>query len=408
MVLSEGQQRQAFLYIVTGAQAFAFAAWAAMLKNFAVEVVGVDGLENALIETVRELPGFLAFTAVFVLVYMREQRLALVSVIVLGAGVAATGFFSSLSMLALTTFVGSLGFHFFQTVYRSLSLQWFDEQTTPLVLGRAVSVSNAATLAALGFFILLFWHFNVSYTLGYVLAGTGALVCAIYAWVGFPVVPIKTDQRQEFVLRWRYGLYYLLTFLSGARRQIFIVFATFILVDIFHLTIVQMLLLLLINAGLNMGTGLLLGPAINRFGERLVLQVEYLGLCLVFGAYGWTLANPGAPWALPLVIGLYIVDHILFQFAIGMESYFKKIADPQDLAGSAAVSFSINHIAAVTLPLVLGWLYVHNPSFKGQGLIVGGPTLVFWVGAALAAGSFAATCLMRKNPAPFLLSPAGT
>ncbi len=407
MAWSEGQQRQAFLYILTGAQAFAFAAWAAMLKNFAVEVVGVDGLENALIETVRELPGFLAFTTVFVLAYMREQRLALIAVIVLGTGVAATGFFSSLSMLMLTTFVGSLGFHFYHTVYKSLSLQWFDEQTTPLVLGRAVSVSNAATVAALGFFMLLFWQFNLSYTLGYVLAGMGAITCALYAWVAFPDFLTETDQRQEFVLRWRYGLYYLLTFLSGARRQIFIVFATFILVDIFHLTIVQMLLLLLINATLNMATGLLLGPAINRFGERLVLQVEYLGLFVVFGAYGWALAHPGAPWALPLVIGLYVVDHILFQFAIGMESYFKKIADPQDLAGSAAVSFSINHVAAVTLPLALGWLYIRDPSATGQGLIaVGGPTLVFWVGAALAAASFVATCLMRKNPAPFLLSPA--
>ena len=399
--MGDSKHRQAFLYILSGAQAFAFAAWAAMLKNFSVEVVGVDGLQNAILETVREIPGFLAFTTVFFLAYMREQKLALFSILILGIGIAVTGFFSSLTLLLLATFVNSIGFHFYHTVYKSLSLQWFDERTTPIILGRVLSVGNAATVVALGFFMLLFWVFHATYALGYFIAGMVAIVGAIYAWAALPIFPKSTNQRQEFVLRWPYKLYYILTFLSGARRQIFIVFATFILVDVFGLTIVQMLLLLLINAFANMGTGLVLGPAINKFGERVILQIEYLGLFFVFLAYGWALAHAGESWALPLVIGLYILDHILFQFAIGIESYFKKIADPRDLAGSAAVSFSINHIAAVTLPIVLGLVYIQTPDLGtgGPGLIsVGGPTLVFWVGAILAAISFVMTCFMDLNP----------
>ena len=396
-------RRQVFLYLLIAGQAFAFATWAAMLKNFAVEVVGVDGLENAVLETVRELPGFLAFTTVFLLAYLREQRLAMVSVMVLGTGVAITGMATNLSLLLAATFVKSIGFHYFYTVYKSLSLQWFDERTTALVLGRAVSVLNAATVLALALFWLLFWRLEISYAAGYLISGVVAILSALIAWFAFPQFAGVADQRREFVLRWRYGLYYILTFLSGARRQIFIVFATFILVDIFALPIEGMLLLLLINAVLNMGTGLLLGPAINRFGERLILQFEYAGLFLVFLAYGLALAKASAAWALPLVIGLYIIDHILFQFAVGMESYFKKIADPADLAGSAAASFSINHIAAVTLPIALGLLYVSEvPRSSGQVLLsVTGPSLVFWAGAALALASFAATCCMQTNPARF-------
>jgi len=401
--LSDPLRRQLLLYLLIGGQAFAFATWAAMLKNFAVEVIGVDGLENAILETVREVPGFLAFTTVFLLAYVREQKLALISVIILGAGVAVTGVATTLTLLLAATFLNSVGFHYFYTVYKSLSLQWFDARTTPLVLGRAVSVSNAATVIALALFWLLFWQLEISYAVGYLVSGLVAIICALVAWFGFPQFAGDADQRQEFVLRWRYGLYYILTFLSGARRQIFIVFATFILVDIFALPIEGMLLLLLINAILNMGTGLLLGPAINRFGERLVLQVEYAGLFLVFLAYGLALANTSAVWALPLVIGLYIIDHILFQFAVGMESYFKKIADPADLAGSAAVSFSINHVAAVTLPIALGLIYVSDVSqSSGQVLMsVTGPTLVFWVGAVLALTSFVASCFIRNQPEQF-------
>ncbi len=401
--MSDPLRRQLLLYLLIGGQAFAFATWAAMLKNFAVEVIGVDGLENAILETVREVPGFLAFTTVFLLAYVREQKLALISVIILGAGVAVTGVATTLTLLLAATFLNSVGFHYFYTVYKSLSLQWFDARTTPLVLGRAVSVSNAATVIALALFWLLFWQLEISYAVGYLVSGLVAIICALVAWFGFPQFAGDADQRQEFVLRWRYGLYYILTFLSGARRQIFIVFATFILVDIFALPIEGMLLLLLINAILNMGTGLLLGPAINRFGERLVLQVEYAGLFLVFLAYGLALANTSAVWALPLVIGLYIIDHILFQFAVGMESYFKKIADPADLAGSAAVSFSINHVAAVTLPIALGLIYVSDVSqSSGQVLMsVTGPTLVFWVGAVLALTSFVASCFIRNQPEQF-------
>lgn len=401
--MSEPLRRQVFLYLLIGGQAFAFATWAAMLKNFAVEVIGVDGLENAILETVREVPGFLAFTTVFLLAYIREQRLAIISVIILGAGVAVTSMATSLTLLLAATFINSIGFHYFYPVYKSLSLQWFDERTTALVLGRAVSVTNAAMVIGLALFWLLFLQLEISYAVGYLISGSVAIACALFAWFGFPQFSGDADQRQEFVLRWRYGLYYLLTFLSGARRQIFIVFATFILVDIFALPIEGMLLLLLVNAILNMGTGLLLGPAINRFGERLVLQTEYAGLFLVFLAYGFALANASADWALPLVIGLYIIDHILFQFAVGMETYFKKIADPADLAGSAAVSFSINHIAAVTLPIALGLIYVSNvPQSSDQVLMsVTGPTLVFWVGAALALASFGATCFMRNRPTQF-------
>ena len=404
--MTDIQRKQAFLYVLSGAQAFAFAAWAAMLKNFSVEVVGVDGLQNALVETVREIPGFLAFTTVFLLAYIREQRLALVAVTVLGVGIGITGFFSSLSLLLLTTFLNSLGFHFFYTVYKSLSLQWFDDRTTPIVLGRVMSVSNGATVLALSIFMLLFWQLEISYTLGYLLAGIIPVACVLYAWAAFPVFQTNSTQKNEFIIRWRYVLYYILTFLSGARRQIFIVFATFILVDIFDLKIEQMLLLLLVNSVINMGTGLILGPAINRFGERLILQIEYAGLLLVFLAYGLALANSGTKWALPLVIALYIIDHVLFQFAVGMESYFKKIAEPQDLAGSAAVSFSINHIAAVTLPIALGLLYVSSDHIAGVRLGMvsfGGPALVFWVGAMLAAASFVATCFMRRNPSRFVL-----
>ena len=390
--MSDSFRRQLYLYLLVAAQSVGFVIWASLLKNFIVEDLALDGLQNAVLETVREVPGFLAFTTVFVLAYMSEQRLAVVATLILGLGVALTGYASTLSQLLAATFVSSIGFHYFHTVYKSLSLQWFDEATTPLVLGRVVSVGNGVTLVSLGLFMVLFWGGLTSYPSAYLSAGLASCLGAFVALFGFPKFQQVAMQRDRFVLRKRYWLYYLLTFLSGARRQIFIVFATFILVKIFGLSISQMLGLLLLNAAINMGTGLLLGPAILRFGERGVLQVEYLGLIFVFLAYGVLIGFAGQTWALIAVIVLYIIDHVLFQFAIAIETYFKKIADPADIQGSAAVSFTINHIAAVTLPIGLGLIYEMKTSDIG-------PTLVFWVGAVLAGASLASACLLPKNRA---------
>lgn len=394
--MTDARRKQAFLFLLAGAQAFGFATWAALLKNFGIENLGIDGLENAVLETVREIPGFLAFTTVFLLAYLTEQRLALLSTLIMGIGIAATGLASDLTVFFAATFIMSAGFHYYYTVYKSLSLQWFNQHTTPLVLGRVVSVSNAATLFALGMFLLLFWLTDLTYNVGFYMAGFVTSAAALVAWFGFPSFSNAAPQREQFVLRWRYGLYYILTFLSGARRQIFIVFASFILVDIFGFSIEQMLLLLLVNAAFNMLSGLILGPAINLFGERAILQFEYVGLFLVFVSYALCIAFADTQWALALVVALYIIDHVLFQFAIGIETYFKKIADPQDIAGSAAISFSINHIAAVTLPIALGLLYVSDvatgndavPEYLGIQM---GPVLVFIVGATLALCSLAAT-----------------
>ena len=390
-------RRQLFLYTLVGAQAAGFVIWASLLKNFIVEDLALDGLQNAILETVREVPGFLAFTTVFLLAYISEQRLAVVSTLVLGIGVAITGYASTLSQLLMATFIMSLGFHYFQTIYKSLSLQWFDEATTPLVLGRAVSVNNGVTLLSLGVFMVLFWADVTTYSSAYLSAGLLAFFGALFALFGFPKFRQVETQALALIFRRAYWLYYVLTFLSGARRQIFIVFATYILVQIFGLSIEQMLLLLLVNAAINMGTGLALGPAILRFGERAVLQVEYLGLILVFLAYGALIGYAGQTWALVAVVLLYIIDHVLFQFAIAIETYFKKIADPAHIRGSAAVSFTINHVAAVTLPIALGLIY----EMKVLDL---GPTIVFWCGAGLALASFISARLLprlqtQKSPA---------
>ena len=346
-----------FLVLASVAMPLGFAAWQALLNNFAIEQAAFTGREIGILQSLREVPGFLAFTAVFVILILREQTFAVVSVLIFGIGVSLTGFFPSEYGLYFTAVLMSIGFHYFETIRQSLSLQWLSKAEAPRILGRLIAVGSATSLVAYGAMYVVLEVFSVDYQWIYLVAGVAAAAIAVVLCM-FPHFPSRTPQRKEIVLRSRYWLYYSLTFLSGARRQIFVVFAGFLMVEKFGYSAANIAALFLINHLFNFLFAERIGAWIGRIGERHALTLEYVGLIAVFVAYAFV-ENAY------VAAGLYVVDHMFFALAIAIKTYFQKIADPADIASTAGVSFTINHIAAVIIPFVLGfvWLQSHAAVF---------------------------------------------
>ena len=346
-----------FLVLASIAMPLGFAAWQALLNNFAIEQAAFTGREIGILQSLREVPGFLAFTAVFVILILREQTFAVVSVLIFGIGVSLTGFFPSEYGLYFTAVLMSIGFHYFETIRQSLSLQWLSKAEAPRILGRLIAVGSATSLVAYGAMYVVLEVFSVDYQWIYLVAGVAAAAIAVVLCM-FPHFPSRTPQRKEIVLRSRYWLYYSLTFLSGARRQIFVVFAGFLMVEKFGYSAANIAALFLINHLFNFLFAERIGAWIGRIGERHALTLEYVGLIGVFVAYAFV-ENAY------VAAGLYVVDHMFFALAIAIKTYFQKIADPADIASTAGVSFTINHIAAVIIPFVLGfvWLQSHAAVF---------------------------------------------
>jgi len=344
----------------------AFSAWSALLNNFVVERAGFTGIEIGILQSLREVPGFLAFTTVFVLLILREQVFAVIALALLGVGVALTGFFPSAIGLYLTTVLMSIGFHYFEVVKQSLALQWYEKAEAPQALGKLISVGAITSLTVYAVLWALLEIFHFDYVWIFFLAGSACCGLAIFMWAGFPFFEGRHEQVNKLVLRKRYWLYYALTFFSGARRQIFMVFAAFLMVEKFGYSAAQVALLFLINYAFNWLFAERIGQLIGRIGERSALTIEYVGLIVVFTAYAFV-ENPYIGAA------LYVIDHMFFALAIALSTYFQKIADPQDIASSAGVSFTINHIAAVVVPALLGllWVVSHSAVFLiGTGFAV--------------------------------------
>ncbi len=369
-----------FLVLASIAIPLGFAAWQALINNFAIEQAAFTGREIGILQSLREVPGFLAFTAIFIILAVREQTFAVVSVALFGVGVALTGYFPSEYGLYCTAVLMSIGYHYFETIRQSLSLQWLSKEQAPRILGRLIAVGAATSLAVYVAMYVALEVFHVDYQWIYLVAGSGAVLIAVVLG-RFPHFPAKTPQRKEIVLRSRYWLYYGLTFLSGARRQIFVVFAGFLMVEKFGYSAANIAALFLINHFFNLLFAEKIGAWIGRIGERHALTFEYCGLFLVFTAYAFVKDAY-------LAAGLYVLDHMFFAMAIAIKTYFQKIADPADIASTAGVSFTINHIAAVVIPFVLGyvWLQSHEA--------------VFLIGAALALCSLAISQNVPTAPRP--------
>lgn len=369
-----------YLLILLGVAAtLAFSVWQVLLNNFAIEAAAFTGREIGILQSLREVPGFLAFTTVFILLILREQVFALLAIAVLGAGVALTGFLPSEYGLYFTTVLMSTGFHYFYTVQQSLTLQWIEKERTPEVMGRLSSASSIAALLAFAVVWAGMDYFGFGYRALYLAAGGIALLLVIVAVVLFPFFPQKVPQRKHLLMRRRYWLYYALTFMSGARRQIFVVFAGFLMVEKFGFSAANVALLFLVNHLINAWAAPKIGRLISRFGERSALTLEYAGLIFIFTAYAFV------EWA-PFAAVLYVLDHVLFAMAIAIRSYFHKIVDPADIASTAGVSFTINHIAAMVIPVTFGIVWLHSPS------------VVFIAGAIMAAFSLLLARMVPRDP----------
>ena len=372
------------LLMMALAMPIAFNTWSALLNNFVIEVAGFDGSDIGWLHTLREIPGFLAVGVIALIIFMREQVLGLVALIMLGAATAITAYFPSMGGILTLTMLSSIGFHYYETVNQSLQLQWIETARAPQMIGWLMAAGSAVTFVAYVLIVMTWEALGLSYVFVYMVSGGITVAIAVFCLFAYPQFEAPHPQLKTFVLRRRYWLYYALQFMAGARRQIFVVFAGFMMVEKFGFQVHEVTSLYLLTLMTNVVVAPMMGRLVSVFGERRALLFEYLGLILVFLAYGGVYFFG---WGVAIAATLYVIDHIFFALALALKTYFQKIADPGDIAPTAAVAFTINHIAAVFLPALLGYLWLASPG------------AVFMLAGGMASVSFMLALLIPRHPA---------
>ncbi len=353
-----------------------FRLWQSIFNNFAVEELGIHADQIGLVQAIREIPGLMGFLVGLLALALVEMRIAGLSIVVMGAGIFLTAAARDLIGLIGATLLMSVGFHFFYSSNVSAVLLTVGTEEAPKTLGRLNSLGAfASVLGALFIFATLdAWGYRTLFRVAGAVVAIGGLLLLPF---GRQPVRVQRTQRRP-PLRRRYGLYYALQFLMGSRRHIFTTFAVYLLVRRYGVTPQTITLLFLINSLIGTYFHQAFGKIVARFGERKVLTVNFVLLSGVFLGYAliplarrlnapvfqipgvafgeWVLfPSFSATPALLILLFLFITDHLLFGFSIALQSYFQKIAlRPEDITPNISVGQTINHIAAVIVPVVGG------------------------------------------------------
>ena len=364
---SEWSRNFALLAAATFSVGIFFGVQLTLFNNFIVGRLSIEPLDLGFVEALREVPGFLNVLFIALVVRLAPSLAAAAALAIMGVGLMAYVGVNSVPSLALYSFIWSIGFHCWLPLEQSLGLAFSPRGNKGKWLGQLRSVGSIAWLMTIGACIYLMEYLD--YGGLFVMAGAATILggCALL----FTRRPASPVSERGFVFNRRYGLFYLLNFLQGCRKQMFITFAIFALVKVHGMPVETTMVLVLINQSLITIASPTLGKLIDRLGERFMLSVSYG--CLIFVFLGYAVIEHR-----PTLYALYCIDNLIFFGSIALTTYINKIASPEDLKPTLSMGITMNHVAAVVAPLVGGvvWQYFGYEVIFYSGAVVAVVSLV--------------------------------
>jgi len=342
--------------------AFGFAVYNGLFQNFFREVLHGEPGQLGILESLREVPGLLTALTAGMLAMVAETRIGSLALLVSAAGIAATGFAPSYWPLVAITVFWSIGMHLWFSLSPAITLALAGGKEGGGHLGRMAGIGSVAVLAGLAATRAVKPYLD--YRTLFVAAGILIFVAGFLA--SFITHSQRPANGPRLLIRREYGLYYWLTFLEGCRRQIFSTFAPFVLIVVYRTRVETMLTLALVNAAVSTLAAPVIGRWIDRLGERRMLMFYYIALMAVFTGYA-VIPRAG------VLYGLYMLDNLLFAFSLALTTYLNGIVRPGDMTPTLTMGTTMNHVAAVVVPVTGGVLWKVMGDFR----------IPFWIGIGL-------------------------
>ena len=352
---SKDLKRALFATLFFGAASGIFTA---TLNNYLAEIHHLGAEARGWLELPRELPGFLImFVAGAMLTVFRETQMAAAAMLLTALGAVGLGYLAP-THAALVVFIviWSLGDHIIFAVEGPIGLKLAQGGKEGRRLGQFGGARNLGTIVGVGIIFVLARTLGDRFSLFYAIAAGSALVAGVL-YAGLDVGRGDAPSRR-LVFKKKYRLFYVISALFGIRKQIFLAFGAWVLVEIHGVPVSTIALLYFIAATLGVVFRPLLGEVVDWLGERVVLAADellLLGICLTYAFAGEVFSGDGVLFAL---YAAYILDIILFALRVARTTYLKKIADdPAEITPTISMGITIDHAVAMTLPILSGYIW---------------------------------------------------
>ena len=341
-------------------------------NNFLADTFNLSADARGHLEFPRELPGFLVVMMTGVLCMLPLTRVGLVGTLIGAVGLVGLAFSAGSYGFMVVAMIGmSAGMHLLQPVGASIVIGLSDEHNRGTRMGQAAAVGTLFTALGTGMVWLLMDRSSPQYRIAFLCAAAAFLCGGLFYAIMH--IPHLHQRRQRMVIRREYRLYYLLEFLAGGRKQIFLTFGPWVLIKVYGLPAPSIAGLLMCACLIGIVFKPLAGMAMDHFGERVIMIIEGLALVLVCLGYGYAQRLiPDPNWALRLACCCFILDEMLFSLGNARALYLSRLTQtPQELNSSLAMGISINHVASMAIPTAAGAIWMslgYEQLFLGAAL----------------------------------------
>lgn len=373
-----------------------------IFNNYLSEVHRIESSRRGILEFPRELPGFLVALFAGLLYALSDARASVVAMAALAAGLVGLGYFSpSFAPMLFWMMLWSAGHHLFMPLQQALGVSMAEKGATGRRLGQLEGASTMATVAGAALVWIGVDYLELSFTQFFTIGAAAIAVAGAVLW------QIRSEKAREapagergfrsrFFFRREYGVYYLMCVLFGARKQVFLTFGPWVLVNVFGEPASTIAKLWVVASLLGIVFKPALGWLIDRVGERPVLMADALVTALICLGYGFGPGLVPGPWGLRLAYACFVLDQMLFAVGMARTSYLQRIeVKAGDLSPTLSMGVSIDHAVSMSLPILGGLIWARY-----------GYPYVFLLAAAISMVNLFVCNLARVPHSPGAIRPA--
>ena len=329
-----------------------------VFNNFLNDVYHLSATGRGIVEVPRELPGLLIVFVLASLAFLGDVKIATIGMGCAAVGMIGLGLLSpTFPWMIVFMMIMSLGMHIVMPIAPSIGMGLSNKEEYGARLAKYSAYCLVATILGFGIVWVGFSYLHLSYPVAFLIAAAFYIMAGIMLSTMKKSIPHHT--KFKLIFRKKYTLYYILCILNGARKQIFLTFAPWVLIQSFGLSAPSFAILGVVIALVSIFTRTMIGKAIDKKGERFILSLEAIVLFVICIGYAYAADFFTAAVALGIIIICYILDNSMSTVEMARSTYLRKIAViPSDVTHTLATGTSLDHIVSMSIPVLGGLLWV--------------------------------------------------